>query len=343
MDSKQNQDEQQNCLLSWLNQACGLVPTAFTPMPADAGARYYFLAHCREQSFVVMDARNVKESCPPFIAIGNALRQLGLKTPEILAADLDRGYLLLTYFGEITYLKALMSDADAADRLYEQALSALTILHTCTHVPNLLLPHFDNNWMWQEWTWHKEWFLNNLLGLFLTPEEEYLLDRCYQQIVNLNTSQPQVLMHRDFHSANLMVLNENNENNVGLLDFQDAFIGPVTYDLVSLLRDCYIDWPTEKVHKWVLHYFHQLQLNVSEQTFLHWFDWMGLERHLKALFTFARKYVRDHDARYLAHCPRTLKYILQVSAGYPELKFLHQYYQNIVEPVFLRVLSSCVR
>lgn len=338
MESKQNQDEQQVCLLSWLYEACDLVPTAFIPMTGDAGARRYFLAQHHERSFVVMDASHVKESCSPFIAIGQALRQLGLHTPEILAADLDRGYLLLTHFGELTYLKALTSEN--ADMLYDRALSALSILHTCTHVPNYPLPHFDANWMWQEWNWHKEWFLNNFLGLFLKPEEERSLDRCYEHIVTFNIAQPQVFMHRDFHSANLMVLNENQ---IGLLDFQDAFIGPVTYDLVSLLRDCYIDWPAEKVNKWALQYFHQLQLNISEQTFLHGFDWMGIERHLKALFTFSRKYIRDHDARYLAHIPRTLNYILQISRQYPQLKMLFQYYQNIVEPVVLRVLSSCAR
>jgi len=151
-------------------------------------------------------------------------------------------------------------------------------------------------------------------------------------------------MHRDYHSANLMVLPNQG---VGILDFQDAFLGPMTYDLVSLLRDCYIDWPLERVHDWARLYLRLLHQQgewqeIKAEIFMHWFDWMGLERHLKALFTFARKYVRDDQPQYLDHIPRTLAYILAVSSCYPELAVLHDYYREKVLPTCSQITRSAL-
>jgi aminoglycoside/choline kinase family phosphotransferase len=163
-------------------------------------------------------------------------------------------------------------------------------------------------------------------------------------VIEAATSQPQVLMHRDYHSANLMVLPNQQ---VGLLDFQDAFIGPLTYDLVSLLRDCYVSWPAEQVLEWALYYWQTWQKAGGQQvdaaTFLRWFDWMGIERHIKALYTFARKAVQDQDDRYLKHIPRTLNYICDISARYSELQTLHQFYANEVRVALARWETvSCV-
>jgi len=166
----------------------------------------------------------------------------------------------------------------------------------------------------------------------VTIPNESRLDACYEVVVESAASQPQVFMHRDFHSANLMVMNEE----VGILDFQDAFIGPVTYDLVSLLRDCYIDWPTERVTSWANAYRLMLQSRgllegVDQKTFMRWFDLMGVQRHLKALLTFARKQVRDHQSTYLKHIPRTLCYLLNTTEKYPELLPLNEYLQSVKE------------
>jgi aminoglycoside/choline kinase family phosphotransferase len=298
-------------------------------MAGDASFRRYFRITTPKGSYVAMDAPPPRENCRPFVAIANALRSMKLQTPDIIAADLDKGFLLLTDFGDDTYLKT--SREDNANQLYHAALDALFVLQTCRQVEGVTIPPFTAEFMHQEWAWHKEWFLDKLLGQSLSLHQEQLLDQCMDAVIESAASQPQVFMHRDYHSANLMVLPNNQ---VGILDFQDAFIGPLTYDLVSLLRDCYIDWPDATVNAWALRYWKNWQQanalhDISDQTFLRWFDWMGVQRHLKALFTFARKRVRDHQPSYLQHVPRTLNYIINVSRRYPELTLLADYYEKL--------------
>jgi aminoglycoside/choline kinase family phosphotransferase len=337
-----NPDERKEKLLQWLESECGLRPLSIQAIPSDASTRRYFRLQTANHSFVAMDAKPPAENCLPYIAIANALRNIGINTPEIFAANTTQGYLLLTNFGDVTYLKALTTKN--ADLLYRGAWKVLSVLQNCREVPGLNIPSFTANWMWQEWAWHKEWFLDKLLGLTLSTEEQ-ALDQCYAQIVESALLQPQVFMHRDYHSANLMLLPDDS---VGVLDFQDAFIGPVTYDLVSLLRDCYIDWEEHRVYSWALDYWKALrQINVlshvDSHIFLRWFDWMGIERHLKALFTFARKEIRDHQPRYLSHIPRTLNYLLCISRRYPELIILYNYFNEIVRPACLNRISLCAQ
>jgi hypothetical protein len=332
--------DRQQRLEHWLHAEAGYPGAALQALPGDASFRRYFRVTTAMATYIAMDAPPAQESCHSFVAVANALRGLSLDAPEIIAGDPALGFLLLTDYGDATYLKTL--DAQNADRLYYRALEALATLQSCREVNGLTIPPFTHAFMLQEWAWHKEWFLGKLLGLPMTDQEQ-LLDQCFARIAAAAAAQPQVFMHRDYHSANLMVLPEG----VGILDFQDAFIGPVTYDLVSLLRDCYIDWPDEQVQRWVRAYLTMLNargelLEVDEATFLRWFDWMGLERHLKALFTFARKHVRDQQPRYLNHIPRTLNYVLAVSGRYPELAPLHDYMQAIVQPAVTRVLA-CAR
>ena len=293
--------DRQKALLNWLRNDCGFTTVSLQPMQGAASFRRYFrIVDSRHASWVVMDAPPAYENCRPYVAIANALRRMKLHIPEIVAANIDQGFLLLTDFGDTTYLEGL--NAENADGLYGHAFSSLAILQGCQTVPGHSLPLFTNDLMWQEWRWCKEWFLNKLLQLTLHHEKD--LDACYEKIVTSAIQQPQVFMHRDFHSGNLMVLPNKA---VGILDFQDAFIGPITYDLVSLLRDCYIDWPKEQVRGWVNRYKAQLSevgmlQEVSQDTFLLWFDWMGMQRHFKALFTFARKRIRDLNAALSCLC-----------------------------------------
>jgi aminoglycoside/choline kinase family phosphotransferase len=331
-----------NTLAHWLMQQEGLPSFELQAMPGDASLRRYYRISAPTGSYVAMDAPPPQENCAPFVAIAKALRGLDLQTPEIIAADVDQGFLLLSDFGDLTYLQALSTFNP--DLLYQQALKALVVLQSCRAVPGREIPPFTSTFMLQEWAWHKEWFLGKLLGLTL-GEKEAALDHEMQAIVQSAANQPQVFMHRDFHSANLMLLPHSQ---VGILDFQDAFIGPVTYDLVSLLRDCYIDWPVERVQQWVTFYWQQLTehgylSDISLLEFIRWFDWMGVQRHLKALFTFSRKHVRDHQSHYLQHVPRTLNYIVQVTAAYPELKNIHQYYSQIVQPAFQKGVFTCAQ
>lgn len=328
------ENERQKKLQAWLDHCVPQRPFSLEVMPGDASFRRYFRLHSPTASWVVMDAPPPHENCRPFIAIANALRAMGLQTPEIIEADAERGFLLLTDFGDVTYLKAL--NTKNADLLYRCALDALLTLQSCQTIPDHVLPFFTADFMQQEWAWHKEWFLEKLLGLSFTAEEKEL-DTAFTRLVESATHQPQVFMHRDYHSANLMVVPTKD---IAILDFQDAFIGPLTYDVVSLLRDCYIDWPEERVKNWALQYWQMLNdkgtlANVDQATFLRWFDLMGVERHLKALFTFARKAVRDQQPQYLRHVPRTLNYLLQVTRRYPELSALYDFYSQVVQPAWM--------
>ena len=341
--SVQKQDERSKNLESWLKSYDEHHILYMQPMIGDASHRRYFRIHTTTGSYVAMDAPPHQENCHAFLNISKALKTLGLVTPDIIKADLTQGFLLLTDFGDLTYLKALKHDN--ADQLYETALHSLSILQSCQNIPNQPIPFFDQTWMWQEWAWHKEWFLGKLLGLSLSSHEKNL-DEAFSFLVKSAIAQPQVFIHRDYHSANLMVLSNNR---VGILDFQDAFIGPITYDLVSLLRDCYIHWPDTRIHQWVHHYYnsllskHILPSSISFETFLYWFDLMGMIRHLKALFTFARKHIRDHQSHYLHHIPRTLNYVITMSERYDPLAYLHQFMQKTVKPSYDEVLSTCAQ
>lgn len=325
-------DIRQLSLQKWLADTTRWEAVELQALPGDASFRRYFRVWHQQNSYIAMDAPPDRENCQPFVAIAKVLRQHGLLSPEIIEADLSQGFLLLTDFGDRQYLKELT--AENADKLYTIALDALAILQQCRAVPGASVPFFTAEFMYQELLLFQEWFLENYLQLTLTSSEGAMLANCYHKLAQAAASQVQVFMHRDYHSANLMCLPENQ---VGILDFQDAFIGPVTYDLVSLLRDCYIEWPDDRVKKWVLYYRQVLQLNVSESEFLQWFDWMGLQRHMKALLTFSRKFKRDQNPHYLQHVPRTLNYILKVSEMYPEFKAFYHFLHEKVLPAVKEV------
>lgn len=323
----------------WLGTVCQEAYQC-AAMPGDASLRHYYRITTPSGSFVAMDAPP-PENCIPFTAVSRALRKLGLQTPAILAADLEQGFLLLTDFGDTTYLRALREQPDRADDLYQRALSALAVMQGCREVTNHELKPFGREWMEREWAWHQEWFVEKWLGLSLAHSSA--LTACYEQLILSAEAQPQVFMHRDYHSANLMVLPDG----VGILDFQDAFIGPLTYDPASLLRDCYIDWPSEQVEMWLQTYARRLRQQgllsaVSDTEFQRWFDWMGVQRHIKALMTFSRKFVRDREPRYLQFVPRTLNYIIQVSKQYPELGALADFYANQALPATKEAKTVCV-
>jgi len=334
--------DRQQALQSWLAQESGFKNYQLTPLAGDASFRCYFRMVHGEQSYIVMDAPPERESCVSFIAIANALRKTNLKTPEIFASDLSQGFLLLTDFGDRLYLQELTPQN--AKTLYQVALDDLSILQGCQKIEGLTLPHFTTKFMRQEMDWFKEWFLVRYLNL--AEQEAETLNSFFDWLTITSGQQPYVLMHRDYHSANLMMLPESQ---LGILDFQDAFIGPVTYDLASLLRDCYIAWPEQLVNELALYYLNSLQnkgalLNVKQDEFLFWFDCMSMQRHLKALITFSRKYIRDGNASYLRHIPRTLDYLLKVSERHPQSKILNTYLINSVIPAFETVKDmSCAQ
>lgn len=304
-----------NTIINWLTTACNLSAYTEQPLAGDASFRRYIRVHCHDQSYIAMDASREKSSCEPFILIAKKLRAAGLQVPEILSYDLDAGFILLTDFGDQLYLHTL--NINNANELYGIALTALVKMQQLPADKNGQLPLFTVEFMQQELQLCREWFLDKYLQLPLVDSEYKILTRTFDLLTTTIDLQPKAFMHRDYHSANLMVLPHNQ---VGILDFQDAFIGPVIYDLVSLLRDCYIDFSDEIIYPLALHFRDQTKIKASKEEFIRWFDWMGMQRHLKALLTFARKFIRDHNTNYLSHIPRTVTYISKVADKYDEFK-----------------------
>ena len=318
-------------LQSWLSSVLDNSNLQIEPASADASFRRYFRASHAGETWIVMDAPPEKEDCKPFIRVAEALLPLGLHVPEILQSDLDQGFLLLSDLGSQSYLDVL--NDENVQRLYGDAMGALLILQACG--PGVdSLPPYDETLLRREMELFREWYLKRHLGLDLSGTEQDMLDRVFTHLVVSALEQPRVAVHRDYHSRNLML---SEAHNPGILDFQDAVFGPVTYDLVSLLRDCYIRWPRSQVENWVLGY-HELATqsgilqSVAEEQFLGWFDRMGVQRHLKATGIFARLHHRDNKPGYLQDIPRTLSYVRDVSAQYAELQPLYDFLQQKVMP-----------
>jgi len=327
--------ERRDLLKSWLQDELRLGDVALVPASGDASFRRYFRVRTAERSYIAVDAPPEHEDSRPFVDIARRFANLGLNVPEVLEADLQRGLLLVSDLGTRDYLSAL--DETTADRLYGDALGALLVIQACGPCADEL-PPYDRELLLREMQLFPDWFLSRHLDLALSSEEAQLLADVFQQLADAALEQPQVCVHRDFHSRNLLVTERHNP---GILDFQDAVIGPVTYDLVSLLRDAYIQWPRQQVESWALGY-HDLALHSGvlrdtdspedEARFLRWFDWMGVQRQLKVAGIFARLYHRDAKAGYLADIPRTLGYLRDVTGRYDELKGLHDFVERRVVP-----------
>ena len=304
----------EEALQAWAGETLGAA-TGLVPVSGDASFRRYFRVHAGERSYIAVDAPPEHEDSRPFVAVAARLHAAGLHVPEVLAADLERGFLLLSDLGDTLYLDRL--DAHSADHLYDAALEALLRIQAA---PAEGLPAYDAALLGREMELFREWYLGRHLGWQPGAGEEQALGACFDLLAAQALEQPRVFVHRDYHSRNLMVA----EPNPGIIDFQDAVHGPITYDLVSLLRDCYIAWPEDRVAAWVADYQVRAERAgllepVSPATFRRWVDWMGLQRHLKATGIFARLNHRDGKPGYLQDIPRTLGYMHQVCTGYAEL------------------------
>lgn len=304
-------------LKHWLSHSLGLPDYRIAPASSDASFRRYFRIRFDGESRIVMDAPPDKEDSRPFVRIGRQLRSIGLNVPEILAEDLSQGFLLLSDLGSQQYLDVL--DMQNVERLYGDAMGALATLQS-RGPDGGELPPYDRELLWREMELFREWYLGKHLGVELDDSEHRLVDESFELLAESALEQPAVSVHRDYHSRNLMV----SEQNPGILDFQDAVYGPLTYDLVSLLRDCYIEWPRQQVEQWALGYQdmaveHGILRERQEERFLRWFDLMGVQRHLKATGIFARLNHRDGKPGYLKDIPRTMGYVAEVCGRYPEL------------------------
>ena len=301
----------------WLGAQFPSLPFTLAPASADASFRRYFRARLADgRSYIVMDAPPDKEDCAPFVKIARLLRDAGLNAPQVIAEDLARGFLLLTDLGNTTYLEAL--NTDNASQLYGDASDALVRWQLATR-PGVL-PPYDAALLRREMSLFPDWYVARHLGRELSAAQRNSLSQVEDLLLQSALAQPVVYVHRDYIPRNLMLC----EPNPGVLDFQDAVEGPISYDVVCLLRDAFISWEEERVLDWTVRYWEaakksRLPVPADFAAFWRSFEWMGLQRHLKVLGIFARLNYRDGKPRYLEDTPRFLRYARSVAERYREL------------------------
>jgi len=303
------------------------------PASFDASFRRYFRVQRDTESFIAMDAPPPHESCRPYVQIAGYLESMGLNCPRILGADFENGFILMTDLGSMQYLDALKKNPHRATDLYNDAIDALLVLQENGEIYQHQLPAYDYDLISFELSIFRDWLCGRHLGIDFSIDEETQWQECCEVLIDNALRQKQVFMHRDYHSRNLMLTDENNP---GILDFQDAVEGPLTYDVVSLFKDCYIKWPADTVKEWALQYFDRLNPDskgdLTADDFMQQFDLMGVQRHLKAAGIFARLQHRDGKSGYVNDIPRTLRYISDTAPKYGELSFLSDLIEYRVSP-----------
>lgn len=311
MDRKQQ-------LEAWLQQVLANQAFTLTTASADASFRRYFRVHLPEQTLIAMDAPPPQEDCTPFVQVAKIMAEAGLNVPKVIAQDLVNGYLLLSDLGDTTYLAEL--SASNASQLYGDAAQALIKLQLASQ-PNVL-PNYDAALLTREMQLFPDWYIAKHLNITLSDEQQASFQQTFSLLNQNILAQTQVYVHRDYHSRNLMITQDNNP---GVLDFQDAVYGAITYDLVSLFKDAYISWDEEVMMDWVVRYWQQakkagLAVPADFGEFYRDFEWMGAQRHIKVLGIFARLSHRDGKDGYLKDMPLVMQYLRKVCERYVELR-----------------------
>ncbi len=314
--------ERLQALQEWAARQLETTSLDIAPASADASFRRYFRVTAKGRDYIVMDAPPAHEDCRPFIAVARLLGDAGVHVPQVQAQDLDRGFLLLTDLGNTTYLTALNDaalDPGVARELYLASNDALIRIQQASR-PGVL-PEYDRALLTRELMLFPEWYVAKHLGVTMTDDQRAILETVFERLLVNNLAQPQVYVHRDWHSRNLMV----SDPNPGILDFQDAVYGPITYDLASIYRDAYIQWDEEMQLDWVIRYWEKARaarLPVPDDFGAFWrdFEWMGAQRHIKVLGIFARLYHRDGKDGYLKDMPLVMHYLRKTCERYDELK-----------------------
>jgi len=319
-------------LEKWLSLYPEIKNFELTPASSDASFRRYFRVtnktnsnnehgFTEHTSYIAMDAPPEKEDSAAFVDIANMLFIAGINVPKIIQKNFDKGFFLISDLGNEQYLPAL--NESSFSELYQSAIESLVNLQLIAGTRLQNIPDYDKKLLMTEMELFRDWYLIRHLGRNLSSDEDELLLKVFTFLADNALAQKQLLVHRDYHSRNLMT-NDKNPNAPGILDFQDAVIGPFTYDLVSLLRDCYVSWPEQQVKNLAIFYKDLAEKNkiiadISESEFLRYFDLMGLQRHLKAIGIFSRLNYRDNKSSYLDDIPRTLNYVVTISSKYSEL------------------------
>jgi len=314
-------------------------------MTGDAGFRQYYRFEYNGKALIGVDAPPQYSNNLGFSVMQQALTDMDVTTPQIIAADLQQGFFCISDLGDQLLADALVeqSSNEAVQQTYLPAINLLPrIAKTQTDSSQYKLPLYDQDFIELELAIFSQWLLEKHLGIELSEDDKEQLAQCFEFLVDSALSQPQVTMHRDFHSRNIMMLDDGD---LGIIDFQDAVHGPITYDIVSLLRDCYTRWPDEVVQPLFKHFTQLMSQHfelshVDEKQWQQWFDLMGLQRHLKASGIFCRLFHRDNKGGYLKDIPLTLSYIEDISAQYPQLNFLHQLTTHQVIPALKQIPNN---
>ena len=326
--------DRQAQLTQWLGQCAQLEHLdniVLQPCSGDAGFRQYFRIQGSSE-FLAVNAPPEQIDSTIFVKLVQYLREQGIHAPQVYAVDLARGFLLIEYFGDQLYLSAL--NADSVESLYGEALLTLLRLQQSPY-DEKLFADYDSEKLREEMELFPHWFVGRLLGYVMTDIETAQLERVFKALIDSALAQPAVLVHRDYHSRNLI---QRSVGPPGVIDFQDAVWGPVTYDLVSLLKDCYVRWPNSNVKRWAQAYGSMLTSAglikpVSTAQFQQWFDWMGLQRHFKVLGIFARLFLRDNKSAYLHDLPLVIRYVLETTADYSQFAPFNQWFRQRLLPL----------
>jgi aminoglycoside/choline kinase family phosphotransferase len=329
----QPEDSRQIALAQWVahQTPANNTEVELHSLGSDAGFRRYF-RFSQGPNILAVDAPPASEDSNQFIAIAQFIARQGVRSPRIIAADTAQGFLLVEDFGDQLFFRTV--NTHNAEALYQQAMGTLLKLHHSADDPSLI-PRYDRPLLRRELEIFSDWFVCQQLGYSLNADELGLLDQTFTQLENIALDQPQTFVHRDYHSRNLILCNDGE---LGVIDFQGALWGGITYDLVSLLRDCYLRWPAQQVTDWALSYRQQaiaagLISAISEQEFLRWFDWLGLQRHIKVLGIFARLNLRDGKTGYLQNLPLVIRYTIEVAETYPELAPFADWFKTKLLPI----------
>ena len=318
-----------NQLHEWCAKVLPVSTFTLQLLAGDASFRRYFRVQAEAQTWVVMDAPPDNESLHAFLALAKCWREADIQVPSIVASDVEQGFVLLTDFGDQLLLNVLTETN--VDQFYQQAMQDLLHIMRCNAPTDYELPLFGPELLLAETELYSDWYVRQWCGIKLNRQEKLVLKQAQETLITAALQQPQVCVHRDYHSRNIIVLPDNT---LGIIDFQDAVKGPITYDILSLLRDCYIDWPSEQVIKWMLSFQKMLlEQNVLQEedpaVFSRWFDWIGLQRHLKCIGIFSRLCQRDNKPNYLQYIPRIQDYALQVCNRYSALHPLGELMQRV--------------
>lgn len=321
---KHTDDDRIIDLIDWLSGILEGNISSIQFASEDASFRRYFRIVHNNHSYIVMDAPVERMQIEKFVSIARKFLQCGINVPEIFEWSKQKGFALILDFGGTTYLDILTESN--ANALYENAIDSLIQLQVATSTEPDFLPPYDSKLLNQEMNLFRDWYLPEYKQIKLTHEISDVLEHSFEILTKKALEQPKVWVHLDYHSRNLMFVESRNP---GIIDFQDAVKGPITYDLMSLLRDCYIVWPDDKIQQWIHQYLNKAErsgmpIDFEPNQFIEWFDWMGIQRHIKVAGIFSRLCYRDGKRKFLDDIPTVMAYLESVSGKYRELEPLHK-------------------